>query len=64
MTFLYNPNGNRTVMHLAEYSRLGAQIGALCGEKQISRACNLPLGQPIFERCREVAAEFERSEQG
>lgn len=60
MTYLYNPNGNLTVMHLAEYNRLGAQVGALCGEREFSRSCNLPLGQPICSRCREIAAEIER----
>lgn len=62
MTYLYNPKGNRTVMHLAEYNRLGAQIGALCGERQFTRSCNLPLGQPICGRCREVEAEIMRSD--
>lgn len=62
MGYLYNPNGPLTVMHLPEYNRLGAQIGALCGERQFSRSCNLPLGQPICERCNAGAVQIEREE--
>lgn len=62
MTYLYNPNGNLTVMHLAEYNRLGAQVGALCGEREFSRSCNLPLGQPICGRCQKIADDIVRSE--
>lgn len=59
MSYLYNPNGNLTVMHLAEYDRLGAQIGALCGEKDFTRSCNLPLGRPICEKCNRIAVEIQ-----
>jgi len=64
MGYLYNPNGFATVMHLAEYDRLGAQIGALCGETEFSRSCNLPLGQPICSRCQEIAAEIMKEKPG
>ncbi|MBO9377880.1 hypothetical protein GG804_13990 [Sphingomonas histidinilytica] len=58
--FLYNPNGPLTVMHLADYNRLGVVVGALCGKGEFSRSCNLPLGQPVCTACSQAAAEIER----
>lgn len=60
MTFLYHPNGAMTVMHLADYNRLGAVVGALCGEGGFSRSCNLPLGRTICSDCQQAAAEIDR----
>jgi hypothetical protein len=59
VSYLYNPNGNLTVMHLAEYDRLGAQIGALCGERDFSRSINITLGASVCSRCSEIAHEIQ-----
>lgn len=62
MTYLFNPNGDLTVMHLADHDRLGAVIGALCGETDFSRSCNLPLGRAICTKCKEVDSAVQRGE--
>lgn len=60
MTYIFNPNGDLTVMHLADHNRLGAIVGALCGARGFSRSCNLPLGQPVCTDCQRVMRQFER----
>ncbi|TZG25634.1 hypothetical protein [Sphingomonas montanisoli] len=60
--FLYNPNGDLTVMHMADYNRLGAIVGSLCGERDFQRSCNLPLGCTICSDCRQTAFDIERLE--
>lgn len=60
--FLYHPNGPATLMHIADHDRLGAVIGALCGEREFSRSCNLPLGCQVCGECSRIEAALRKGE--
>ncbi len=58
MTFIYRrgQGAMRRVMHIAAYDRMGRETGqSLCGKNGFNTTCNLPLGQPICKKCKEVA---------
>ncbi|TZG24901.1 hypothetical protein [Sphingomonas montanisoli] len=62
MMFLFNPAGDQTIMHLAEYDRLGGIVGALCGKRDFLRSCNLPLGRARCAACAQIEARIQRGD--